>query len=73
MEHISLQIQSVPSAMLGFEPSFRLPLAAPNAGDAVSHFIINPWLGLIGLGVLLVTGAIAVIREIQIEEEDGRK
>ena len=36
-------------------------------------FLINPWLGLIGLGVLVVSGAVAVIREIEIEEEDVRR
>mgnify|MGYP003136578516 CR=1 FL=1 len=34
------------------------------------HFLISPWLGLIGLGALVISGAVAVIREIQIEEEE---
>lgn len=73
MEHISLQIQSASFGMFGFDPMNSLTLSAPGTSNAAGHFIINPWLGLIGLGILLVTGAIAVIREIQIEEEDGRK
>lgn len=43
--------------------------ATSNAGlDA--QFIINPYLGLIGLCVLIITGAVAVIREIQIEDNE---
>ncbi|MAP95873.1 MAG: hypothetical protein CMK07_13060 [Ponticaulis sp.] len=41
------------------------------AQGAENQFLINPWLGLIGLAALVLSGAIAVIREIQIEEEDG--
>ena len=40
------------------------------AATATSHFLISPWLGLIILSVMVITGAIAVIREIQIEEDD---
>ena len=36
----------------------------------VDDFIVSPWLGLIVLSIFVITGAIAVIREIQIEEED---
>ncbi len=40
-------------------------------GSAEPNLLMNPWVGLIGLGVLVLSGAVAVIREIQIEEEDG--
>ena len=38
----------------------------------MDDFIINPWLALIALSVLVITGAVAVIREIEIEEEDRK-
>ena len=33
---------------------------------------IDPWIGLIVIGVLLITGALAIIREIHIEERENR-
>ena len=45
--------------------------AATRVDTAADSFLINPWLGLIGLCVLVVTGAIAVIYEIHVEENQG--
>ncbi|MFC6196457.1 hypothetical protein [Ponticaulis profundi] len=44
--------------------------AMEQAARASSDFLISPWLGLIGLAVLVVTGAVAVIHEIQVEKDD---
>lgn len=55
--------------------TIKLSLAAPAKASVVAastgDFIIDPWLGIIGLGVLIVTGAIAVIREIRIEDKEN--
>ena len=40
------------------------------ASSASPDYLINPWMGLIGLAVLVISGAVAVVREILIEEED---
>ena len=52
-------------------PALQSTLFTAAAAPGQPHLLMNPWLGLIGLGVLVLSGAIAVIREIQIEEEDG--
>lgn len=48
------------------------PPANAEAASAAGQFIIDPWLGLIGLCVLVITGAIAVIREIRIEDDENK-
>jgi len=46
-------------------------LSSANGISDQSAFLINPWLDLIILGALVITGAVAVIREIEIEEQDS--
>lgn len=47
--------------------------ATTTSGAASSGgFIIDPWVGLIVLCVLVITGAIAVIREIRIEDDENK-
>lgn len=44
-----------------------------SSGSASSGgFIVDPWVGLIVLCVLVITGAIAVIREIRIEDDENK-
>ena len=48
-------------------------LSSPAIAETVSpatDYIVEPWVGLIILGVLLLTGVVAVIREIQVENQD---
>lgn len=42
-----------------------------SASGAADHFLINPWIGIIVLCALVITGAVAVIREIRIEDEEN--
>lgn len=71
MIHIALPVSSTSAAQLASDAltSVTNSEAAMTGQDG---FLINPWLGLIGLGVLVISGAVAVIREIEIEEEDIR-
>lgn len=62
---------SLTSPVLTEETVKSITLAAESV-QKQDGFMINPWLGLIGLGVLVISGAVAVIREIEIEEEDIR-
>ena len=57
---------SAPQAHAGPLDVLALTATATNA----SEHLINPWLGLIGLGVLILSGAVSVVREILIEEEE---
>ena len=45
---------------------------ATAAAPILGHYIVDPMIGLIVLSVLVITGAVAVIREIKIEDEEGR-
>jgi len=62
-------IAGITSKFQTVKPQHMALMAAP---AATGDFIINPWLGIIGLCVLIVTGAIAVIREIQIEDRENK-
>ncbi len=70
MTHISMISETVLSPTSGLVAT-SASQGAEAATQAGSHFLINPWLGLIGLSVLVITGAIAVIREIRIEDEEN--
>ncbi len=64
-----IQLSEVTKTLLAQSSRFPVKMMAVAVGSG--NFIIEPWLGLIGLSVLIITGAIAVVREIRIEEEEN--
>lgn len=44
--------------------------SANSSAQDTAHHLLTPGVGLVGLGILVITGAIAVIREIRLENKD---
>ncbi|MAK62792.1 MAG: hypothetical protein CMK09_17625 [Ponticaulis sp.] len=70
MIHTAADISTISAPFLDMS-ILQSALLTSATGSAEPNLLMNPWVGLIGLGVLVLSGAVAVIREIQIEEEDG--